>query len=127
MKFAKYVFLLAGIYGLLVTFPLFFSEKQFEHDSPPAITHPEFYYTFIGLAVVWQIVFLFISTDPLRYRKFMLLCMLEKTPPLVAFCILYPQGRFPQLWILFMMIDLFLAALFFAAYIKTKKFESNIK
>jgi hypothetical protein len=125
MKFAKYVFLIAGIYGLCVTFPLYFSEQQFEHDSPPAITHPEFFYSFITVTLVWQILFLFMSTDPVRYRKLMIPCMLEKTPPLVAFLILYPQGRFPQLWILFMTIDILLAALFLLAYLKTKKLETN--
>jgi len=58
MKFAKVVFLVAGIYGLIVLLPLYFMEAQTGRDYPPPITHPEYYYGFIGVAVAWQLVFL---------------------------------------------------------------------
>ncbi|MGH7494644.1 MAG: hypothetical protein ACREOO_19905 [bacterium] len=68
MKFAKWVFRIAGIYGLIVLTPMYFTEGQISRDFPPAPTHPEYYYGFIGVALAWQVLFLLLSKDPLRYR-----------------------------------------------------------
>ncbi|HEY4387193.1 MAG TPA: hypothetical protein VGN34_22280, partial [Ktedonobacteraceae bacterium] len=68
MKFAKIVFLVAGIYGILVVAPLFVTEGVVNATQPPAITHPEYYYGFACVTLVWQILFLVLSSDPLRYR-----------------------------------------------------------
>jgi hypothetical protein len=43
MRFAKIVFLIAGIYGLLVLTPLYFLEGTIGRQTPPAITHPDFF------------------------------------------------------------------------------------
>ena len=50
MKFAKRVFLVAGVYGVIVIVPMYFAEGRIGRDHPPAITHPEFYYGFLGVA-----------------------------------------------------------------------------
>ncbi len=119
MKFAKYVFLAAGIYGLLVTFPLYFMEAKLSADYPPSLNHPEYYYSFIGVTVVWQILFLFISRDPLRYRPVMIFCPLEKLSLVPTFLVLSPRGLFPRAWIPLMTIDLAFGVLFFISYLKT--------
>lgn len=41
MKLAKWVFLVSGIYGLVVLIPQYFLESKNGVDYPPAITHPE--------------------------------------------------------------------------------------
>ena len=79
MKFASRVFRYGGIYGLLVLVPQYFTEVKVGTDYPPAITHPEFYYGFLGVAISWQLAFLLISKDPLRYRAMMIPSILEKT------------------------------------------------
>src|SRR5687768_7041494 len=61
MTFARRVFLGAAIYGLIVLLPQYFLEEKTGRDFPPPITHVEYYYGFIGVAVAWQIVFLIIS------------------------------------------------------------------
>ena len=38
MRFAKYTFLIAGIYGLVVLLPQYFFEQKIGIDSPPAIS-----------------------------------------------------------------------------------------
>ncbi|MBX2989816.1 MAG: hypothetical protein KF749_01465 [Bacteroidetes bacterium] len=43
-QFAGYVFLSAGIYGILLLTPVYFMEKQVGIDYPPPITHPEIPY-----------------------------------------------------------------------------------
>ena len=119
MKFAKTVFLVAGIYGLIVLVPQYFFEERTGHDYPPPITHPEYYYGFIGLAVVWQIVFLILSRDPVRYRPLMIVAILEKLCFAIPAVILLLQHRIPSLIFGGAMVDAFLGVLFLIAYLKT--------
>lgn len=51
MVFAKRVFYFAAIYGLLILSPPYFLEGRIGREYPPAITHPEHFYGFIGLAL----------------------------------------------------------------------------
>ena len=78
MKFAKWVYRVSGIYGLIVLIPQYFLESKNGIDYPPAINHPEYYYGFIGVAIAWQIGFLIISGDPKRYRLLMIATVIEK-------------------------------------------------
>ena len=68
MKFAKIVFWIAGIWGLLVVPPLFFIFDRIGKDNPPPITHPGFYYGFATVTLAWQIAFILIARDPVRLR-----------------------------------------------------------
>jgi uncharacterized membrane protein YuzA (DUF378 family) len=120
MIFAKLVFLVAGIYGLIVLVPQYFLEERTGHDYPPPITHPEYYYGFIGLAVVWQIVFLILSRDPVRYRPLMVPAILEKACFAIPAVILLLQHRIPSLIFGFAMVDAVWGVLFSIAYLKTK-------
>ena len=76
--FARRVFTVAGIYGLVVLVPFYFLERWLGENRPPAITHAEFYYGFAGVAVAWQVAFLIIGRDPVRYRLLMLPAILAK-------------------------------------------------
>jgi len=125
MRFAKIVFLVAGIYGLIVLLPQYFFEERTGHDYPPPITHPEYYYGFIGLAVVWQIVFLILSRDPVRYRPLMIPSILEKAVFAIPAIILLLQHRIPGLIFGFAMVDAFLGVLFAIAYLKTNEARPN--
>jgi hypothetical protein len=119
MKFAKITFLLAGIYGLIVLLPLYFMEQQTGRDYPPPITHPEYYYGFIGVAVAWQLVFLVMSRDPARYRPIMLPAIVEKVSFGIPVAILYLQQRVSPFIVGGAMIDALLGVLFLIAYLKT--------
>jgi hypothetical protein len=119
MKFARVVFLIAGIYGLLVIAPQYFTEAKTGLDYPPAITHPEFYYGFVGIALAWQVLFLILARDPVRYRLMMVPAVLEKFTFGLAVVVLYLQNRVPALLLGFGGIDLLLGALFIVAYLKT--------
>src|SRR5258706_4862087 len=78
MKFAKVVFWIAGIWGLLIIAPLYFMFDLIGRKDPPPITHPGFFYEFVGLALARQIAFLFIARDPVRYRPLMIPSIIEK-------------------------------------------------
>ncbi len=94
VSFARWVFLLAGIVGLLEVTPLFFMEKMIGIRQPPPITHPEFYYGFVVIVLVWQIAFLIIARDPVRYVPLMPALFLEKLLyPIVVFTLYCPGPR----------------------------------
>jgi hypothetical protein len=115
------VFRIAGIYGLIVVTPLYFLEKQYGIDHPPPVVHPEFYYGFVGLCLVFQLLFLLIATDPVRFRPIMLIGIAEKLCFVIPCVILAAQQRIPGLTIFFSVLDLGWAGLFFASYLKTPR------
>lgn len=119
MKFAKAVFYIAGAFGIVVLFPQYFLFDKIGQDQPPAITHPEFFYGFVGIALVFQLVFLVIARDPLKYRVLIPICVLEKLSFGVPCVILYLQNRLAAQMLAAGLIDLTLGVLFVAAYLKT--------
>ncbi|HEY0084206.1 MAG TPA: hypothetical protein VGB61_15610 [Pyrinomonadaceae bacterium] len=119
MKFARIIFLCAGIYGLFALLPQYFLEEQIGRDYPPPLTHPEYYYGFIGVAVAWQVVFLLLARDPARFRPLMIPAVLEKLSFGIPAIILYSQQRLSALMLGGGMVDLILATLFVIAYVKT--------
>ncbi len=77
-KFSRRVFRFAGIYGIVVLAPGFFAEKMLAQKMPPAVTHPEFFYGFFGVALAWQVAFLIIAGDPVRFSPIIPAAILEK-------------------------------------------------
>ena len=119
MRFAKVVFWVAGIWGLVVITPLYFMFDLIGKQDPPAITHPEFYYGFVGCALAWQIAFICIARDPVRLRPMMIPSVVEKFTYGVAVLALVMQGRRNQRDLVFAATDLTLGVLFVAAYVVT--------
>jgi len=119
MKFARVVFWVAGIWGVVVIAPLYFIFDLIGKQDPPAITHPGFYYGFVGCALAWQIAFLFIGRDPVRLRPMMIPSMVEKFAYGIAVVALVMQGRTNQRDLVFAATDLTLGMLFVAAFVVT--------
>lgn len=119
MKFAKVVFRVACIWGLLVITPLYFMFDLIGRNDPPPITHPGFFYGFVGAGFAWQLVFLFIATDPARYRPLMIPSIIEKASYGIAVVVLFLQARMHASDLVFAGADLFLGVLFVMAYFKT--------
>lgn len=119
MTFSRWVFRVAGLYGVLVLTPFYFMEEQIGRDDPPAITHPEFFYGFVGLALAWQVAFLIISLDPARYRLLMLPAVLEKAAFAVSAPVLFAFGRVSGLVVAFSVVDGLLGLLFVIAFCVT--------
>lgn len=120
VTFAKRVFLFAGVYGLIALVPQYFMEGKTGRDFPPPVTHPEFFYGFIGVAIAWQIAFLILSTDPVRYRLLMIPAIIEKASFGFAVVILFATGRVNALMLAAAVIDLVLGALFAVSFAKTR-------
>lgn len=125
MKFAKAVFWSAGIWGVLVITPLYFLFDTIGRQVPPPITHPEFYYGFVAVTMAWQVAFLVIATDPVRFRPLMIPAMLEKFPYVVTAVILYLQHRVNAQQLLFGSTDLLLGVLFVVAFFKTGRVKTE--
>jgi hypothetical protein len=119
--FARRVFKIAAIYGIIVLLPQYFMEKKIAIDFPPPLTHPEHFYGFIGIALVWQILFFLIAADPIRYRTLMPVAILEKLAFAVPCFVLYLQGRLSAVILVPGSVDLLLAILFAISYVSTPK------
>jgi hypothetical protein len=119
MKFAARVYLIAGIIGLIEIVPLYVTESLIGRMYPPAITHPEFYYGFAGVTLAWQVLFLLLARDPLRYRPLMPATMLEKASFVIAALVLAAQQRMAPAMLGAVGIDAILGLLFLIAYIRT--------
>jgi hypothetical protein len=121
MRFAKWVFLLAGITGVLMVIPPYFLEKQFGQDNPPPVNHPELYYGFFGVTLAWQLMFLVIGSEPIRFRRAMIPAMAEKASFAIAVPILYGLDRVAIAWVGFASMDATWLVLFVIAYLRTPK------
>jgi hypothetical protein len=118
MKFARVVFWFAGVLGFLEITPLYFLYDTVGRRTPPPLTHPDFYYGFVGVALAWQLAFLIIGSDPVRYRPMMIPAIAEKFLYGVTLIVLYLQERIgPEQ--MFGLSDLILGLLFIVAFWKT--------
>ena len=118
-RFARRVFGLSGVYGLVVLLPQFFFEEILNRRNPPPITHPEYFYGFLGVAVAWQVAFLLIARDPVRLRPVILAGALEKFSFGLAAATLYGLGRINAPTLGFAAIDAMLGVLFIISYLRT--------
>jgi hypothetical protein len=120
MRFAKIAFWVAGIWGLLVLTPLYFMFDLISRNDPPPITHPGFFYGFVGVGLAWQVAFIIIATDPVRFRPLMIPSILEKVSWGASVIVLVLQGRMHKADLLFAGTDLLLGVLFAIAYLKPR-------
>jgi len=119
MKFAKIIFWIAAIWGVLILTPLYFMFNLIGEKDPPPITHPAFYYGFVGTALAWQVAFFIIARDPVRFRPLIIPSILEKFTYAGALIALYLQHRLHASDLPFGIIDGLFGLLFLAAFFKT--------
>jgi hypothetical protein len=120
MKFAKIVFWIAGIWGVCILSPLYFMFDVISRQDPPPITHPAFYFGFVGAGLAWQIAFLIVATSPTRFRPLMIAGVIEKFSYAAALGVLYLQRRLHPSDLAFGVVDLIFGMLFVVAFLKTK-------
>src|SRR5271168_3372233 len=119
MKFAKIIFWIAGVWGVLILTPLYFIFDMIGRNDPPPITHPAFYYGFVSVGLAFQVAFIVIAKDPLRLRPMMIPSMLEKFGYGATFVVLYLQHRLTSGDLALGCIDLLFGVLFLTAFLKT--------
>ena len=116
MKFLRWVFIIAGVYGVISVAPLYFMEQTIDSQDPPPITHPMFFYGFVGVTLAWQLLFFAIARQPVRLRPVIPFAVLEKLSFGIGAMVIYRQGRLDHSDLYFGGIDLALAVLFMLAW-----------
>ena len=120
LKFARYVFTGAGIWGLIVLAPLYWLIDLSGRQWPAPLNYPHFFYGFLAIAAAWQIAFLIIGSDPIRYRLMMIPCVLEKLGYVVTVAVLYNRSRISSEDASTAVPDFVLMLLFIAAFARTR-------
>src|SRR5512145_2171521 len=112
MRFARVVFIAAGVWGIVVLTPLYFLVDLTGRQYAPPTAYPQFFYGFLSVAMAWQIAFLVIGTSPVRFRPLMFPSIIEKVGHVVAVAVLYVQARISTADAMAAGPDLLLAVLF---------------
>jgi hypothetical protein len=120
MRFARIVFVGAGIWGIVVLTPLFWLlDVTGRHYGPPT-DYPHFFYGFLSVAMAWQIAFLVIGSNPPRFRLLMIPSVVEKLGFVGTVAVLYGQARISATDAQAAVPDLLLGILFIVAFVKTR-------
>ena len=120
MKFAQYVFTGAGVWGIVVLAPLFWLVDVTGRRYPPPTDYPQFFYGFLSVAMAWQIAFLIIGSNPLRFRWLMIPSIIEKLGYVSMLLIFYSRGLIPAIDAQPAWPDMLLGILFIVAFVRTR-------
>lgn len=120
MKFARIVFVIAGTWGIAVLTPFYWLVDVTGRRYNPPTTYPHFFYGFFAVALAWQIAFLVIGFNPVRFRALMIPGILEKFGYVATLTMLYGQGRITSVDAQAAVPDGLLGLLFILAFVKTR-------
>ena len=121
MRFAKYVFIGAGIWGVVVLTPFYWLVDLTGRQYDQPLAYPQFFYGFFSVAMAWQIAFFVIGSDPARFRPMMIPGILEKLGHTATVMTLYRRGRLSPVDAQAAIPDLLLALAFIAAWLATAR------
>ena len=110
MRFARWSFAIAGIYGLVATLSLYF--------GPALSAGTQWLYGFAGAAAATQLAYLLIATDPVRYRMVIPVGIASKLSFAIPMTILFLRGDSPMTSFAFALIDYALALLFAITFVR---------
>ncbi len=119
MKFARVVFTIAGVWGIVVLTPLYWMTDKIGRQYPPPITHLDFFFGFLAVTIAWQVAFMVIAWDPVRFRPFMIPATLEKFLYVATLAVLYARGDLQPGQAMVAGPDLLLGVLFVTAFART--------
>ena len=125
MRFAKTVFLVAGVWGIVVLTPLYWLVDVSGRRYAAPVDYPQFFYGFLSVAMAWQVAFLVIGSSPSRFRPLMIPGILEKFGHVAGVVALYGQGRIAVADAMAAGPDVLLGALFVAAFVVTPRFSAS--
>lgn len=120
MKFAKYAFIGAGVWGIAVLTPFYWLVDVTGRRYAPPTEYPHFFYGFFAITMAWQFAFLVIGSNPIRFRPLMVPSMFEKFSYVVTLVVLYNQARISAADVQAAIPDLILGIIFVVAFVKTR-------
>ena len=109
IRFARFGFALAGLYGLVATIGLYFGAAL-----TPAT---QWLYAFAGAAGATQLAYWLIASDPVRYRNVIPVGIVSKLSFAVPLTILFARGQIAGASFTFALIDYALALLFAVMFV----------
>jgi hypothetical protein len=121
MRFARIVFITAGVWGIVALTPLYFLFDLTGRRYAPPTGYPQFFYGFLLVALAWQIAFLVIGSNPTRFRLLMIPSIIEKLGFVTTVAVLCGMARISAVDAQAAVPDLLLGILFIVAYAKTPK------
>ncbi|MBW8814725.1 MAG: hypothetical protein JF588_14990 [Caulobacterales bacterium] len=116
MVFAKRVFTWAAIFGFVMVAPLLVAESLVARLLHHTLTQPQWYYAFAEVALGFQVLYLMIGRDPVRYRPLMPVCAVCKFAFGATMWTLVGLGRTQPLLGLAATPDMLWAGAFLVAY-----------
>ena len=120
MRFARFTFIGAGIWGIVVLIPLYWLLDVTGRSYPPPSEYPHFFYGFVSVAMAWQVAFVVIGTNPMRFRSLMIPSVLEKLGYVGMLMLMYLKGVITSVDAQPALPDLLLAILFIVAFVRTR-------
>jgi hypothetical protein len=115
VRFARIVFVVAGVLGLLLLLPLAYSAVVDGQGILPGLGGAGmFFLGFVAQYMCWQILYLVLATNPVRYRPMMIPAFFAQ-----AMGALYPQWLYLygfEPWVPVAAVEIALAILFLVAY-----------
>src|SRR5262245_33900149 len=120
MKFARNVYILAGLWGFIVLIPIFWLVDISGHHYVPPPAYPQFFYGFLMVAMAWQLAFLIIGSNPARFRPVMIATIIEKFGFVAVVAVLFARARIPAIEAQAAIPDFLLGILFVVAFMKTR-------
>ena len=120
MRFARIVFVVAGIWGIAVLTPFYWLVDVTGRQYTSPTEYPHFFYGFFSVAMAWQIAFLVIGSNPVRFRPLMIPAAIEKVGYVVTLAVLYGQARISTADAQAAGPDLLLGILFIVAFAKIR-------
>jgi hypothetical protein len=122
MTFPRVVFLIAGVWGVVVLTPLYFLVDLTGRRYAAPVDYPQFFYGFVSVAMAWQVAFLVIGSNPARFRPLMIPSIGEKLGHVAGVAVLYGHGRLSVTDATAAGPDFLLGVLFVVAFAVTRKF-----
>jgi hypothetical protein len=120
VRFARYTFVGAGIWGLVVLLPFYALVDVTGRQYAAPAEYPQFFWGFFAVAVAWQVAFVIIGTDPARFRPLMILAVIEKVGFVATLVALFAAGRISWLDFQPALPDGILGVLFIVAFALTR-------
>ena len=123
MRFAKFAFIGAGIWGIAVLTPFYWLvDVTGRHYAAPT-EYPHFFYGFFTITMAWQLAFFVIGSNPERFRPLMIPSVFEKFSYVLTLAVLYAQGRIGMSDVRAAVPDFILGTLFIISFVKTSTRE----
>jgi hypothetical protein len=127
MRSAKFIFVGAGAWGIVVLTPLYWLFDVTGRSYNPPLDYPHFFYGFVSVAMAWQIAFLVIGSNPARYRPLMIPGILEKLGHVAGVFVLSVNERISAIDTQAAIPDLVLAMLFMVAFATSRPARTTVR